>query len=149
MDRALCGCIVNSLVHFFADFTPYLKSIFVIFTLRYSFRPLDYCRIHCLTTFSNVALNLDNFSSLMVGVTYLNCDLQSLHAKAAKLDKRVRELIDDPHIQLCRQPRGCRAGRLARRDAKPRIRQLGIPRRDSGDKPTSRHVYVRPVGNGA
>ena len=118
VDRALCGCVVNSLVHFFADFTPYLKSIFVIFTLRYSFRPLDYCRIHCLT-FSNVALNLDNFSSLMVGVTYLNCDLRSLRAKAAKLDKRVRELIDDLHIiQRRHKPRGCRDGRLARRDAK-------------------------------
>jgi len=59
---------------------------------------------------ANVALNLDNFSSLMVGVTYLNCDLRSLSAKAAKLDKRVRELIDDLHIQRRRQPRGCRAG---------------------------------------
>jgi len=85
----------------------------------------------------------------MVGVTYLNCDLRGLSAKAAKLDKRVRELVDDPHIQRRRQPCGCRAGRLARRDAKPRIRELGIPRRDSGDKPTSRHVSVRPVGNGA
>ena len=55
----------------------------------------------------------------MVGVTYLNCDLRSLSAKAAKLDKRVRELIDDLHIQRRRQPRSCRAGRLARRDAKP------------------------------
>jgi len=85
----------------------------------------------------------------MVGVTYLNCDQWSLRAKAAKFDKRVRELIDDLHIQRRHQLRGCRAGRLARRDAKPRIRQLGIPRCDSGDKLTSRHVFVRPVGNGA
>ena len=85
----------------------------------------------------------------MVGVTYVNCDLPSLRAKAAKLDKRVRELIDDVHIQRRRQLRGCRAGRLARRDAKPWLRQLGIPRRDSGDKLTSRHVSVRPVGNSA
>ena len=30
-----------------------------------------------------------------------------------------------------------------------RNRQLGIPRRDSGDKPIFRHVSVRPVSNGA
>jgi len=80
----------------------------------------------------------------MVGVTYLNCDLRSLIAKAAKLVKRVRDLIDDLHIQRRRQPRGCRAGRLARRDAKPKMRQLGIPRRDSGENPPlGTYLYAR------
>jgi len=53
--------------------------------------------------------------------------------------------MDDLHIQRRRQPRGCGAGRLARQDSKPNIRQLGILRHDSGDKPVS----VHPDGNGA